>query len=79
MGRGEGGVGGRFLSADIALFGTDRDDVVAVLEFGEGHRLGPEAADGVDDLYLELISLVLDRLVVSFFLWVSSAECFNDA
>lgn len=85
---GDGGVEGRFLSADIALFGTDTDDAVAVLVvFGEGQRLGPEAADGIGDLYLELTSLVLERWVVPLFfsagtnvgLRVSTAECFCNA
>lgn len=64
---GEGGVDGRFLSADIALFGTDTFDVVVLVTVGEGKRLGPEAATGVGDLYLELTSLVRDRRVVPLF------------
>lgn len=56
---GDNGVEGRFLSADIALFGAhtiDVDDVLRAL--GEGQRCGPRAPNGVGDLYLELTSLV---------------------
>lgn len=85
---GEGGVEGRFLSAEIALFGTNWEDVVTVLVIvGEGHRLEPEGVDGVGDLYLELTSLVRDRWVVPLFLsagsngglGISTAECFCNA
>lgn len=51
---GDGGVEGLFLSADIALFGTNWEDGVTVLVIvGDGQRL-----DVVGDLYLELTSLV---------------------
>lgn len=84
---GDGGVAGRLLSADIALFGADPDDTAAVLVvLGEGQRLGPEAADGLGDLYLEGTSLVLDRRVVPLSLSarpaggleVSVVECLCD-
>lgn len=53
-GLGDGGVAGRLLSADIALFGADADDTATVLVVpGEGKRLGPEPLDGLGDLYLE--------------------------
>lgn len=81
---GDGGVEGLFLSADIALFGTDWEDGVDVLVIvGDGQRL-----DGVGDLYLELTSLVRNLWVVPLFfsagtnggLEVSTAECFfNEA
>lgn len=59
---GDGGVEGRFLSADIALFGTGNERAVPVLVMvGEGQRLG------VGDLYLELTSLVRERHVVPLF------------
>lgn len=85
---GDDGVEGRLRSADIALFGADTELAMPVLVvFGEGKRLGPEAVDGVGDLYLELISLVLDRRVVPLFLsagpncglGVSTTECFANA
>lgn len=71
-GVGEGGVEGLFLSVERDLFGNkweddDDDDAgVVLVRFGEGHlRGGAEGlAGGVGDLYLELISLVLERLVV---------------
>lgn len=84
---GDGGVAGRFLSADIALLGADFDDTTAVLVvLGEEQRLGPEPADGLGDLYLEGTSRVLDLRVVSLFLSatpagdlkVSFVECLCD-
>lgn len=84
---GDGGVEGRFLSADIALFGTDTFEFVALVTVGEGQRFGPEDATGVGDLYLELTSLVRDRRVVPLFLsagingglGVSTVNCFCNA
>lgn len=56
---GEGGVEGRFLSADIALFCTNWEEANTVLEaVGDGQRRGVERAEGVGDLYLERTSLV---------------------
>lgn len=70
-GVGEGGVEGLFLSAERNLFGNkwddgddDDDGVAGLVRFGEGHLRGPEGLAGVGDLYLELTSLVLERLVV---------------
>lgn len=86
---GEGGVGGRFLSADWALFDTNWAGTGTVLvRFGEPHRLGPEGVDGgVGDLYRELTSLVFGRRVTPLHfsagtngrLEVSTAVCFCNA
>lgn len=79
-GLGDGGVAGRLLSAEIALFGANADDTTDVLVvLGEGQRLGPEPADGLGDLYLEGTSRVLDRRVVSFFLSATPAGDLEDS
>lgn len=86
---GEDGLDGRFLSADIALFGVDKAEVDDVrLAIGDGLRFGTVVADGVDDLYLELTSLVRNRWLVPFLfsagsngglgLVVSNLECFSN-
>lgn len=85
----EGGVDGRFLSADWALFCANGEGEGTVLViFGEGQRLGPEElereGDVRVDLYLELTSLVLIRRLSALFfsagtnggLAVSTAVCF---
>lgn len=70
---GEGGVEGRFLSADWALFCTNWEEDCTVLEaFGEEQRRGVERAEGVGDLYLELTSLVRDRRVAVGTLFLSA-------
>jgi hypothetical protein len=86
---GEGGVEGRFLSADWALLGTKWEDVGTVLvTFGEGKRRGLAGVAGAGDLYLELTSLVRGRRVVTalFFsagtnggLGLTTAVCFRNA
>lgn len=91
-GVGEVGVEGLFLSAERDLFGNKWEEDAGVLEtIGEGHLRGVEGLAGVGDLYLELTSLVLERLVVAalFFsvkikdgftlLGVSAALFFPDA
>lgn len=66
---GDGGVEGRFLSAEMALLGTFwQEGVEGRVTVGEGQRRGPGGATGVGDMYRELISLVLDLRVVSLFL-----------
>lgn len=88
---GEGGVEGRFLSAEWALLGgTKWDDGEGnvLVTFGEGKRRGLAGVAGEGDLYLELTSLVRGRRVVTalFFsagtnggLGVSTAVCFRNA
>lgn len=64
---GEGGVEGLFLSAERDLFGNncDVDADVVLVRFGDGHLRVPDGVAGVGDLYLELTSLVVERLVVA--------------
>jgi hypothetical protein len=87
---GEGGVEGRFLSADTALLGTKWDDGEGnvLVTFGERKRRGLAGVAGEGDLYLELTSLVRRRRVVTalFFsagtnggLGVPTAVCFRNA
>lgn len=65
---GDDGLEGNFLSADIALFGASTVEFDDTLTVGEGQHFGLAAVDGVEDLYLELTSMVRDRRVVSFLL-----------
>lgn len=74
------GVDGRFLSAEIALFGNNAVEVEGDLRaFGEGQRFGTLAADGVGDIYLELTSLVRDLRVVPFLLSAETSGGLKDA
>lgn len=70
------GVEGRFLSTDWDLLGTNCADGGDVLvRFGDGQRRVPEGVEGVGvgDLYLELISLVRGRRVVTaLFFWAGT-------
>lgn len=52
---GEGGVEGRFLSAETALLAAKVEETVGLVTLGEGHRA---VLVGVGDLYLELTSFV---------------------
>lgn len=70
---GEGGVEGRFLSADWALFGANKEDELTLLgAFGERHRLETEGEG--DLLYLELTSLGLNRRVTPLFFSDGTSE-----
>jgi len=64
---GEGGVEGLFLSAERDLFGNnwEVDAGVVLVRFGDGHLRVLDGLTGVGDLYLELTSLVVERLVVA--------------
>ena len=69
---GEGGVEGLFLSAERDLFGNNWEEVdaevdtdVVLIRFGDGHLRVLDGLEGVGDLYLELTSLVVERLVVA--------------
>lgn len=69
--RGDDGVEGRLLSAEIALFGNCTAEVDdALMALGETLRFGAAAVatDRVGDIYLELTSLVLDLRVAPFLL-----------
>lgn len=66
---GDGGVEGLFLSAEIALLGTDwREGVAGRATLGEGHRQGLGGGTRVGDLYRELTSLERELHVVPLFL-----------
>jgi len=71
---GDGGVEGLFLSAERDLFGNncevdevvdEVDAEVVLVRFGDGHLRVLDGVAGVGDLYLELTSLVVERLVVA--------------
>lgn len=64
----EGGVEGRFLSAETALLAAKVEETVGLVTLGEGHRA---VLVGVGDLYLELTSVVRGRRVAAGALFLS--------